>query len=1071
MTTPPAPSPPAGRPTVVAVVVAHHGTRWLPGLQAALAAQTRPPDFVVAADTSAPDDGSRTLAALVDWLGAARVVGLPARSGFGAAVSAALGRAGGGSTFCWILHDDCAPAPDALEMLVAETVRDPLVAIAGPKVLGLGDRRLLLEAGVTIGRSGRRETGLERGEQDQGQHDGSRDVLAVGSAGMLVRSDVWSALGGFDPRLPLLRDDVDLGWRANLAGHRVVVVTDAVVHHAEAGSRRRRPLHAAGGRQHRLDRQHALYVLLANLPLLRLPLALVRLTVSTLVRALGLLAGKRPAHAADELFALVAVAGRPDRLLRSRLARRRTRTRPARSVSGLLAPPGAGLRHSMESLSVFLGTRAGDALGGRHRAAPAVLGETGPTADEADDLPSSGAGLLRRILLQPTVLLGAGLLLLTAFASRSLAGAGRLMGGALLPAPQAAADLWRSYLAGWHPVGLGSDTGAPPYLAVLALLANLLLGPAERAVDLLLLGAVPLAGLSAYAALRRLTTSVPLRVWGAVTYAVLPPLLAAVATGRLGTVVVALLLPLVVLVLVRGLAPAGGAKAWRAAWTAGLLLALAAAFVPLVWAAGAVAALAVGGVRWAALPRAVVVALVPPVLLVPWLPALVERPELLLIEAGLPGPGLSDRGLGGLDLLLLHAGGPGLPPLLLGAAPVLAALAGLLRRDRRGVVLIGWLAAVACLGGALGLARTTVTSPTLEAPVAAWPGVLMLMAGAALLAAAVAGADGARARVAGSSFGWRQPAALTVLVVAVVAPVLTAGWWALTGAGGPLERGDPVLLPAFVAAEGDQPDRPRTLVLRVRDDGRLAYAVLRSDGPRTGDAELAAAVPRSVGLDAAVADLVSGRGGDSAGRLVPYAIEFVLLSTPSDGRLVRSIESVPGVRQVSGQADARLWRIDYRVARLRVLPPAAPVVAADGAPPAALAVSAGQVTARADIPAGRSGRLLVLADVADSGWRASLDGAALAPRRYDGWAQAFTLPARGGRLRLDHDPGLRPVLLWAQLAALVLVVVLALPQARTTLDDETGADTDLPDDIDGERHGQRPVDVGAGSDPAGEVPG
>ncbi len=1045
MTTPPAPSTPAGRPTVVAVVVAHHGTRWLPGLQAALAGQTRAPDLVVAADTSATDDGSRTLVALVDWLGAGRVADLPARAGFGAAVRAALERAAGRHTFLWLLHDDCAPAPDALEQLLAEMARDPLVAIAGPKVLGLGDRRLLLEVGVTIARSGRRETGLERREQDQGQHDGTRVVLAVGTAGMLVRRDVWDTLGGLDPLLPLLRDDVDLGWRANLAGHRVVVVTDAVVHHAEASSHRRRPVHAAGGRTHRLDRQHALYVLLVNLPLLRVPVALVRLTVSTVARSLGLLAGKRPAHAADELLALLAVVGRPDRLLRARLARRRTRTRSARSVTPLLAPRGAGLRQGMENLSVFLGTRAGDALGGRHRVAVAP-GETGPTAEDAEDLPSSGVGLVRRLLLRPTVLLTAVLLLVTGAATRGLVGAGHLMGGALLPAPASPADLWRTYLATWHPVGLGGDTGAPPYLAVLALLANLLLGGAERAVDLLLLGAVPLAGLSAYAALRRLTASTPLRVWGAVTYALLPPLVAAVAAGRLGTVVVAWLLPLLVLVLLRAWGPDGGAKAWRAAWSAGLVLALMTAFVPMVWLVGVVALVVAAVVRRSVLPRAVAVGLVPPVLLVPWLPDLVARPSLLLLEPGLPGPGLSERDLGGLDLLLLHPGGPGLPPLLLGAGLLLAALAGLLRRDRRPLVLLGWLAAVVCLGAALGLARTTVTGPTLEASVAAWPGPLMILAGAALVVAAVTGAEGARARVAGSSFGWRQPAALLVLVAAGLAPVLTAGWWAVTGAGGPLQRRDPVLLPAFVAAEGDQPDRPRTLVLRAQDDGRLAFAVLRSDGPRTGDAELTPVVPRRVGLDGAVADLASGRGGDSAVRLVPYGIRFVLLATPTDGRLVRAIESVPGIVQVSGQADSRLWRIDYRVARLRVLAPDAPVVSEDGAAPAAVLLPAGQVGARTEVPDGAAGRLLVLADAADDGWRATLDGTALTPRRYDGWAQAFSLPAGGGRLVLDHDGGRRPVLLWFQLAGLVLVVVLALPQARSPLDDDSGADADLPEE-------------------------
>ena len=59
----------------------------------------------------------------------------------------------------------------------------------------------------------------------------------------------------------------------------------------------------------------------------------------------------------------------------------------------------------------------------------------------------------------------------------------------------------------------------------------------------MLLAAVPLAGLTAYIALRRVVPSVPLRVWGAVTYALLPPVLGAVATGRLGTSVVAVLLP------------------------------------------------------------------------------------------------------------------------------------------------------------------------------------------------------------------------------------------------------------------------------------------------------------------------------------------------------------------------------------------------------------------------------------------------------------------------------------------------------------------------------------------------
>ena len=102
-----------------------------------------------------------------------------------------------------------------------------------------------MEAGVTIDGAGRRITGIEPREVDQGQHDGDRDVLAVGSAGMLVRRDAWDQVGGFDPEMALFREDVDFCWRIHAAGHRVRVITDAVAYHLEATARNRRVASAA----------------------------------------------------------------------------------------------------------------------------------------------------------------------------------------------------------------------------------------------------------------------------------------------------------------------------------------------------------------------------------------------------------------------------------------------------------------------------------------------------------------------------------------------------------------------------------------------------------------------------------------------------------------------------------------------------------------------------------------------------------------------------------------------------------------------------------------------------------
>src|SRR6201996_7204533 len=154
-----------------------------------------------------------------------------------------------------------------LDHLLAAAGRSPLAAVLGPKLMDLSNRRVVREAGITTDRAGRRLTGVEPGEIDQGQHDGNRAVLAVSSAGMLVRRDVWNQLGGFDDTLPLFRDDIDFCWRAHAAGYEVRVVTDAVVYHRELSARGVRRTPATGGHPRLLDRRSALYVFAVHLPL------------------------------------------------------------------------------------------------------------------------------------------------------------------------------------------------------------------------------------------------------------------------------------------------------------------------------------------------------------------------------------------------------------------------------------------------------------------------------------------------------------------------------------------------------------------------------------------------------------------------------------------------------------------------------------------------------------------------------------------------------------------------------------------------------------------------------------
>ncbi len=231
-----------------------------------------------------------------------------------------------------------------------------------------------------------------------------------------------------------------------------------------------------------------------------------------------------------------------------------------------------------------------------------------------------------------------------------------------------------------------------------------------------------------------------------------------------------------------------------------------------------------------------------------------------------------------------------------------------------------------------------------------------------------------------------------------------------------------MLLPAFVAAEGEQGDRPRTLVLRQLEEGRLSYALLRADGPRLGDADTVAGADVDTGLDETVADLASGRGGDAATDLLPYGVRFVLLGRPVDPALADAIDAVPGLVRVSAPDRSALWKVRYPSGRVRVV--------SGPADTTGTVLPSGAVGVRTDIPAASAPRLLTIADQHHDRWQAILDEQRLEPQEYDGWAQAFALPTDGGLLVVRYDDGNRQLLLWLQLAAVIVALVLALPSVR-----------------------------------------
>ncbi|SDG64767.1 Glycosyltransferase, GT2 family [Sinosporangium album] len=913
----PSPVEPAGsssRPLVTVIVVAHDAARRLEGTLRAVAEQSRVADRALGVDNGSRDGGG---ALLTRAFGAHGVLTLSRSTGFGSAVARAvrsLPPMAGGREWIWLLHDDCEPDREALNELLRAAAGEPEAAVLGPGLRDHLDRDLLLEAGVTVDRVGRRHTGLDRGEYDHGQRDGAGDVLAVSTAGMLIRRDVWDEIGGFDPGLPLFRDDLDFCWRVRNAGYKVLFVPAAVAWHAEAAARGRRPLAASRHRPRRLDRRNAMFVVLVNLPLLAMWRALARNTAWSLLRTAGLVLAKRPGSALDEISALGAVLLRPVRLLRGRRRRRIGRRARYREVKHLLAPPGAGRRRLFGALrTLVFGTDPGARAAGRAVADPATGRPSARERGNGGGEPGSGG--TRGLLGSPGVPLVMALLGVTAVAARDLLGGSLLGGGALVPVAGDATDLWRLYVEDRHAAELGSEFWAPPYVAVLAGLSVLFLSDVPAAVAALLIGCVPLAGLSAYLALRFIVPSPYARFWLGATYALLPVATGAVATGRLGTAVVLTLLPVYV-----GLAAAmltrdrRGSR--RAAFALGLALAVGSAFVPLVYALTAAlcvfAAVAFGGVRRGAGEALAIVLTVPLLLLLPWAIQLVEHPGRFLLEAGLHRPALVHPALPAESFAALSPGGPGMPPLWVTSGLVLSALAALLIRRRRMVVAIGWGVAIFGLLVSILVSRVTTTGLTggVEAP--AWPGVPLAFAAMGLAtAAALMSRPVAEMRAAG---GLRGVLAVAAVAAAFSTPVLAAGFWMANGVQGPLRSDVPPPFPAVAAAAAAPGDRA-LMVRPAPEHGGLIYTVLPGRAPLIGESDLPGTEPDVRDrVELAAAGLLSGRGDGDLAVLAEFGVRFVVLASPVDPQLIRALDTHPDLVKKSATPDATVWQSTLPVA-------------------------------------------------------------------------------------------------------------------------------------------------------------
>jgi GT2 family glycosyltransferase len=212
---------------IAVIIVTYNSSSMIGRVLDALQAQTLPPDRVLVIDNGSADadETARQVVAFagIEWLPLHRNTGFAAANNRGIAMCSE-------ADLIALLNPDAFPQPHWLEQMVRASEEYPCAGSFASRLLSHENEHVLDGAGDGFGLDGkprRRGHGL-----DAGLHfTQPEEVFCASAAAAVYRRQALEQVAGFDEDYFCYLEDVDLGFRLQLAGYSCRYVPQAVVAH------------------------------------------------------------------------------------------------------------------------------------------------------------------------------------------------------------------------------------------------------------------------------------------------------------------------------------------------------------------------------------------------------------------------------------------------------------------------------------------------------------------------------------------------------------------------------------------------------------------------------------------------------------------------------------------------------------------------------------------------------------------------------------------------------------------------------------------------------------------------
>lgn len=216
---------------VTVILVNWNGELFLERCLAALVKQSVQPHEIILVDNASSDSSLD----IVKQFSSVRLLAQSRNTGFAAGNNLAILAAAEHSDWIVLLNPDAFPEERWLEELLSASLRHPTIDVFGSKLVnaaapdyldGKGDE---YHVSGLVWRSG-------HGLKEQIQDSEEREIFSPCAAAAMYRRSAVVEMGGFDEDFFCYVEDVDLGFRLRLAGHRCLYVPKSVAHHVGSGT-------------------------------------------------------------------------------------------------------------------------------------------------------------------------------------------------------------------------------------------------------------------------------------------------------------------------------------------------------------------------------------------------------------------------------------------------------------------------------------------------------------------------------------------------------------------------------------------------------------------------------------------------------------------------------------------------------------------------------------------------------------------------------------------------------------------------------------------------------------------